>query len=73
MAAVTLTQLTGWRDELVELRGSGVRRVVHQNGQAVEYKSDSELAAAIAALDSQIAATAQTRAGRFTFKTSKGL
>lgn len=72
MPAVPLEQLMAWRDELVELRASGVRTVTHQNGSALTYKSDNEMAAAIAALDSQIAAATQARAGRFTFQTSKG-
>lgn len=73
MATVSLTQLTAWRNELVELRASGIRRVVHQNGQTLDYKSDTEMAAAIAALDAQISAATCNRAGRFTFQTSKGL
>jgi hypothetical protein len=73
MAGLTIAQLKALRDELVDLRASGVRIVTHQNGQSLAYKSDSEMAAAIAALDSQIADAAQTRAGRFTFNTSKGL
>lgn len=73
MAAVPIEQLTAWRDELVELRASGIRTVTHQNGTSMTYKSDNEMAAAIAALDSQIAAATQARAGRFTFQTSKGI
>lgn len=73
MATVSLTQLTAWRNELVELRASGIRRVVHQNGQTLDYKSDTEMAAAIAALDAQISAATRDGAGRFTFQTSKGL
>lgn len=73
MAQVSLEQLTGWRRELMELRASGIRRIVHQNGQALDYKTDGEMAAAIAALDSQISAATRNRAGRMTFQTSKGL
>jgi hypothetical protein len=73
MAGLTIAQLTALRNELVDLRASGIRVVTHQNGQSMTYKSDSEMAAAIAALDSEIAAAAQTRAVRFTFNTSKGL
>ena len=71
--ALTVAQLTEMRDGLVADRASGIRVVTHQNGQSMTYKSDSEMAAAIAALDSQIAAAAQSRAGRFTFSTSKGI
>lgn len=73
MGGQSVAQLMALRDELVDLRVSGVRVITHQNGQSVTYKSDSEMAAAIAALDSQIAAAGQSQAGRFTFNTSKGL
>ena len=70
--ALTIAQLTTARDELTALRADGIRKVVHQNGSAMEYKTDSEMAAAIAALDSQIATASTPQAGRFTFNTSKG-
>ncbi|MGV8987124.1 MAG: phage head-tail joining protein [Cypionkella sp.] len=73
MAGLTIAQVTALRDELVDLRVSGVRVITHQNGQSAIYKSFSEMAAAIAAIDSQIAAAGQSRVGRFTFNTSKGL
>lgn len=73
MASVSIETLTAWRDELVELRASGIRTVRHQNGQEVTYKSDSEMRAAIAALDSQIAAATRSRVGRIIPQTSKGL
>lgn len=70
---VSIEQLTGWRNELMALRADGIRKVIHQNGSAMEYKTDSEMAAAIAAFDSQIAAARTPQATRFTFNTSKGL
>jgi hypothetical protein len=47
--------------------------VKDQNGESVVYKSDSEMAAAIAACDREIAAMAGRPANTILFKTSKGL
>ena len=47
--------LRSLRDALIEARSCGLRSVRDQNGETVEYKSDSEMAAAIAALDREIA------------------
>ena len=69
----TLAQLTAWRDRLQEARFAGVRRVRDQNGEEVAYRSDAEMARALAALDSEIAAAAKPRPSTILFKTSKGL
>ncbi len=70
----TIAELLEQRVELVAARRSGVRAVGYSDGANVQYRSDAELAAAIANLDREIA-TAQGRrsASRFTFNTSKGL
>lgn len=73
MAEVSLESLTSWRAELVESRAAGIRRLVHQNGQTVEYKSDSEMASAIRALDSEIARLSGQGSRTVKFQTSKGL
>lgn len=56
-----LGDLIAWRASLVEARMSGVREVADQNGERISYKSDSEMARAIAAADREIAAL---RSGR---------
>ncbi len=69
----SLAQLTEWRDRLQDARFSGTRSVQDSNGERIEYKSDSEMARALAAIDSQISAAANRPASKITFSTSKGL
>lgn len=71
--ALTLLELTTARDALFKARADGVRRYTDQNGESVEYKSDSEMARALAALDSAIAAASSGPPSTYTFRTSKGL
>ena len=71
--ALTLAQLQARRDALVMARTSGVRRVRDQNGEEVEYRSDSEMARALAHLDSEIAKLSGRPPSSFHFTTSKGL
>ncbi|MGR3638740.1 phage head-tail joining protein [Alterinioella nitratireducens] len=72
--ALTLDQLTQARDALLTARAGGVRRFRDQNGEEVEYKSDAQMAAALAALDRQIAELAGRRTPTtLHFRTSKGL
>ncbi len=74
MMALTVDQLTRARDSLLEARAQGVRRLRDQNGEEVEYRSDGEMARALAALDSEImAVTNGARASTIRFTTSKGL
>jgi len=72
--AVALSDLQRWRDSLLEARLNGLRRVRDQNGEEIEYRSDRELAAALAAADRAIA---EMTSGRpvltVKFQTSKGL
>ena len=70
----TLGQLTAARDTLTLARAQGVREVRDSNGDSVTYKSDSEMAAALSALDSEITKLTQGQpARRIMFTTSKGL
>lgn len=69
----TLAELTAWRDDLLDLRRRGVREFQDQNGERIVYKSDSEMAAAIASLDRAIAAAQAGQPSTIVFKTSKGL
>lgn len=72
--AAAPSDLQAWRDKLMEARMRGVRRVRDANGEEIEYRSDSEMARAIAAADRAIA---EARSGRpvlsVKFHTSKGL
>ncbi len=52
----SLAQLQQWRSNLLEARMNGLRRIRDQNGEEIEYRSDSEMARAIAAADREIAA-----------------
>jgi hypothetical protein len=70
---LTLTDLQAARDALLRARGSGVRRVRDQSGEEVEYRSDSEMRAALAALDAEIAAAGKRPSSTIIFNTSKGL
>ena len=71
--ALTLLELTTARDDLLRARAQGVRRYTDQNGESVEYKSDGEMARALAALDSAIAAATARPPSVYRFNTSKGL
>lgn len=70
--AVPPSDLQAWRDALVKARMSGVRRVRDSSGEEVEYRSDAEMKAALAAADAALAgASPPVKTIRFT--TSKGL
>ena len=71
--ALTVTELQTARDTLLRARAAGVRRVRDQNGEEVEYRSDAEMARALAALDSEIRAAGKRPASTILFQTSKGL
>lgn len=59
------------RDELKDARFSGVRRFVDQNGETIEYKSDAEMARALVAIETELAARKPPSTIRF--QTSKGV
>lgn len=69
----TVTELQAFRTRLQESRYSGLREVRDANGEAVAYKSDGEMARAIAAIDAEIARLAGARPGLAYPQTSKGL
>lgn len=71
--AASLADLIKWRDALFEARLQGVRRFRDQNGEEVEYRSDREMAAALAAADSAIAAARRAAPSTIHFRTLKGL
>jgi len=69
----SLADLIRWRDSLFEARLQGVREFRDQNGETVVYRSDAEMARALAAADAAIA-TAKAKPGNtILFRTSKGL
>ncbi len=70
---LTLEQLQQFRDRLLSSRMSGVLSVTDQNGERVEYKTDAQMAGAIAACDREIAALSGRPARTILFRTSKGL
>jgi hypothetical protein len=69
----TMGELNEYRDRLRAARYSGARAVQDQNGERVEFRSDRELAGAMAALEAEIAAMAAKPASRILFQTSKGV
>lgn len=70
----TLADLQKWRDTLFENRMNGVRSFRDQNGEEVTYSSDREMAAALSALDREIASLTGGRpVSTIIFRTSKGL
>ena len=69
----TVSQLREWRDRLQESRFSGARAVQDSNGEKIEYKSDAEMARALASIDSEIARLQNSRASIIRFQSSKGL
>ncbi|WP_429816387.1 phage head-tail joining protein [Ensifer sp. B1-9] len=71
--AASLQQLQAWRDALFKARLQGVREFRDQTGETVVYKSDAEMARALAAADAAIAAAQAKPVNTILFKTSKGI
>ena len=64
----TLVELEGFRDKLLAARGSGVARVMIQSPltrRETEFRSDAELAAALADIERRIAALSGAAAVSF--------
>jgi hypothetical protein len=68
----SLSDLQDWRGALLEARFSGTRRVEHGD-KTIEYKSDAEMAAALADVDRRIAEIEGTRITEVRVSGSKGL
>lgn len=74
MASLTLSELQSLRDLLVRARLGGVREIRDQNGETVSYKSDREMASALASVEAQIAQLQNGGAANVIhFQTSKGI
>lgn len=56
MAALSITELQSLRDALLAARLSGVREIQDQNGERIAYKSDGEMARALADVETRLAA-----------------
>lgn len=72
----TLAELQGQLDRLLQARATGVARVEFVSGETrrvVEYKSDADLAAAIADLERRIAALSRAPVTAVRFTYSKGV
>lgn len=65
-------ELAARLEALRKARASGVRKVKHGERE-MEYRSDAELAAAIADLERQVAAASQVRAKTIVFTMNKGV
>jgi type IV secretory pathway TraG/TraD family ATPase VirD4 len=72
MSALTLTELESLRAALVRARLNGVREIRDQNGETVSYKSDREMAGALASVESEIARLQSTTIKQVRFRTTKG-
>jgi hypothetical protein len=72
MSALTLNELESLRAALVRARLNGVREVRDQNGETVTYKSDREMAGALASVEAEIARLQSTTIKQVRFRTTKG-
>lgn len=70
--AVSATELDALRDELIKARAKGVRSV-QMGDERLEYRSDAEMAAAIADLDARIRSASRARPSTVRFSSSKGM
>lgn len=69
--ALAAGDLEAMRDDLLRARAMGVR-TAQINGERVEYKTDAEMASAIADLEARIRRASAAQTGTVRFKTSKG-
>jgi hypothetical protein len=69
--AIDLTALQSLRDALIRARANGLREVEDQNGERIAYKSDREMAAALADVEARIAATQSGTVNVIRFQSSK--
>jgi hypothetical protein len=69
----SIAELTKMRADLFAARMNGTRSFQDQNGERVEFKSDNEMAKAMAALDAEIAKASGAPPCVLHFQTSKGV
>lgn len=70
--AIPQSELETMRDALVRSRASGTNSVTFDDGRRVDYKSDSEMAAAIADIEARINRASGHRPTSIRPFTSKG-
>lgn len=70
--ALTLSDLQTLRDALIRARLGGVREIQDANGERMSWKSDAEMARALADVEARIAAMQSTPTTTIRFKTTKG-
>ena len=68
----TVAELTKMRADLFAARMNGTRALQDQNGERVAFKSDNEMAKAMATLDAEIAKANGAAPRTLNFTTSKG-
>ena len=68
----SLAELTAAHEALRQARALGLREVRDSNGETLTYKSDSEMAAALASLESQINSLSRGPVRQVRFTCSKG-
>jgi len=71
--ALALPALEAQRDALIKARSNGLRSVREPSGEEVQFRSDAELAAALASVERRIAEFGRSLPSTITFATSKGL
>lgn len=71
--SIDKAKLEEMRDILLVSRASGTRLVQFGDNHRVEYKTDAEMAAALADLDRRISLISRPKAKAIRFGTSKGL
>lgn len=68
----TVAELTKMRADLFAARMSGTREFQDSNGERVQFKSDNEMAKAMAAIDAELALVNGPSPRVLHFTTSKG-
>jgi hypothetical protein len=68
----SIAELEAMRDQSIAMRGAGVRLAKFE-GMLVEYKTDADLARALADIEARIARALSNRPHTVAFHTSKGL
>ncbi|WP_406736447.1 phage head-tail joining protein [Thioclava sp. GXIMD4215] len=70
--ALNLSELLDLRDQLIRARAKAVT-LVQINGERVQYKTDAEMASALADLDRRISAATKRPILTLKFSSSKGM
>ncbi|SFN80887.1 hypothetical protein SAMN04488056_10284 [Cohaesibacter marisflavi] len=68
----SLNELMIWRDALEKAKASGVRSVEFSDGRKTEYKSDSEMRAALLRIERQISSMSGKTLKRARIISNKG-